>query len=248
MGTKTNIGWCDKTWNPWMGCHKVSQGCWNCYMFAEQKRYGQDPNVVRRSKTTFNAPLKWAESAYVFTCSWSDWFVAEADEWRDEAWAIIKATPHLTYQILTKRPERIAAHLPADWGASGYPNVWFGTSTERQAEADKRIPFLLQVPAALHFVSAEPLLERLSLNHYLANAPRAATVGNYDSYLDWVIVGGESGPKFRPMAPAWAWDIYAQCAAAGVAFFGKQAAAYANETPLLIEGRTIHQMPQGQRS
>lgn len=227
-----------------MGCHKVSQGCTNCYMFAEQKRYGHDPNVVRRSKTTFGNPLKWTEQAYVFTCSWSDWFVAEADEWRDEAWAIIKATPHLTYQILTKRPERIAAHLPADWGASGYPNVWLGTSTERQAEADKRIPFLLQVPAALHFISAEPLLGPIDLWDYLPS--RWAVVPKPS--LDWVIVGGESGPNFRAMDVEWAGDIYAQCAAAGVAFFGKQTSAFRNETPLLINGHTIHQMPQGQKA
>src|SRR3990167_5576666 len=98
MAETTGISWCDATWNPFMGCHKVSQGCAKCYMFREMKFYGRDPNVVVRSKTTFNNPLKWAKNgkvnsgAKIFTCSWSDWFIEEADEWRDEAWEIVKNT------------------------------------------------------------------------------------------------------------------------------------------------------------
>src|SRR5215472_9745754 len=128
MGGATGIEWTDATWNPWMGCRKVSPACAHCYMFSDQRRYGHDPGVIRRSKTTFDAPLRWpTEEKLVFTCSWSDWFIEDADEWRPEAWEVIRQTPHLTYQILTKRPELIADRLPADWGR-GWPNVWLGVS------------------------------------------------------------------------------------------------------------------------
>ena len=110
------ISWTEATWNPWMGCTKVSEGCDNCYMFREQRQYGNDPEVVRRSKTKFRFPLTLKEPSLIFTCSWSDWFHVDADPWRDEAWEIVRATPQHTYQILTKRPGRILRHLPADWG------------------------------------------------------------------------------------------------------------------------------------
>lgn len=106
MGNSSNIEWTDATWNPWHGCHKVSQGCKNCYMFRDKRRYGQDPNVVTRAaSTTFYAPLKWKKPRRIFTCSWSDFFIEEADPWRDEAFAIMALTPQHTYQVLTKRPE-----------------------------------------------------------------------------------------------------------------------------------------------
>jgi protein gp37 len=164
MGEKSAIEWTQNTWNPWQGCRKVSPGCKFCYMYRDKIRYGQDPTiVVRSSPATFNAPLKWKEPALVFTCSWSDWFVEEADSWRDEAWDIIRRTPHLTYQVLTKRPERIANHLPADWG-DGYPNVWLGTSVESQKYGMERIPLLQKIPAAVRFLSCEPLLGPVNLS------------------------------------------------------------------------------------
>src|SRR3990167_4811557 len=123
MGRDSKISWTDSTWNPWIGCHKVSPGCAHCY--AEtlvENRMGRKFSEIRRaSPATFNAPLKWhrpmntfspSSPQYVFTCSISDFFIEEADAWRDEAWEIIRRTPHLTYQILTKRPERIAGDLP----------------------------------------------------------------------------------------------------------------------------------------
>jgi len=104
-----------------MGCHKVSAGCAKCYMFRDQIRYGKDPNIVRRAaQSSFTNPLKWAKNGKVplggriFTCSWSDWFIEEADEWRDEAWSIIKQTPDFIYLILTKRTENIKDRLPTD--------------------------------------------------------------------------------------------------------------------------------------
>src|SRR3990167_1053022 len=190
MSEHTGIEWTDRTWNPWMGCERVSPGCDHCYMFSEQKRHGRDPSVVVRSKTTFDAPLKWkapndGTGNLVFTCSWSDWFHKDADPWRDEAWDIIRRTPHLTYQILTKRPERIAEHLPKMCFSCGvsdtihaeamvhshgfqgwpWPNVWLGTSIETQQYAEKRIPILTSVPAKVHFLSCEPLLGPIHFSH-----------------------------------------------------------------------------------
>src|ERR1700690_4357975 len=109
MGITTGIEWTDASWNPWYGCHKVSQGCKGCYMFRDMLRYGRNPNLVARSKTTFGDPLRWPQKpAMCFTCSWSDWLIEEADPWRDEAYDIIRATPWIAYQILTKRIERAA--------------------------------------------------------------------------------------------------------------------------------------------
>jgi protein gp37 len=214
----TKIAWTEKTWNPWQGCHRVSPGCANCYMYAEKNRYGQDPSTVVRSKPpTFNAPRKWAEPALVFTCSWSDFFIEDADAWRAEAWEIIRATPHLTYQILTKRPERIASCLPADWG-EGWPNVWLGTTVENAA-ARSRLLALTSVPAALYFASIEPLISDVG-NLGLGCADH---VGNIP--LDWVIVGGESGQRARPCDVEWIRSIVAQCQAAGVPVFVKQLGA-----------------------
>lgn len=223
MGEKTGIEWASATWNPWMGCHKVSAGCKNCYMFRDMPHYGKDPNVVVRSKTTFDAPLKWAKSgkvqpgARIFTCSWSDWFIAEADEWRAEAWDVVRRTPQFTYLILTKRPERIADHLPADWGG-GYPNVWLGTSAENQEQADKRIPLLNGVWAAVRFVSAEPLLGPIDFGKWIYTDG-----GPWKMDLHWVITGGESALKdARPMELDWVRTIREQCKASGTALFHKQ--------------------------
>lgn len=231
MAEKSGIEWTDATWNPWYGCTKVSPGCDNCYMFREMKRYGRDPDTVTRSKTKFDEPLKWKEPRMVFTCSWSDFFHVTADEWRAEAWRIIKATPHLTYQILTKRPALMARRLPPDWG-DGYPNVWLIVSAEDQTTADQRIPVLLATPAALRGVSAEPLLGPIDFDsthesdpctsNYLSGIAGERIYDGQKVALDWIIVGGESGPGHRPMELDWAASIVGQCKAAGVACFVKQ--------------------------
>lgn len=193
MGVNSSIQWTDATWNPWHGCKKVSPGCKYCYMYRDKERYGQDPTTVLRSKTNFNAPLKWNEGRLVFTCSWSDWFIEDADAWRNEAWDIIKQTPQHTYQILTKRPERIAEHLPADWG-NGYSNVWLGVSVESQDQV-WRISQLENVPAVLRFISFEPLIGPI-LDLFVSQQ------------IGWIIIGGESGNetgvyKYRPCDPDW---------------------------------------------
>lgn len=247
MGDTTRIAWADKTWNPWQGCTKVSPACKHCYMFREKKRFGQDPRVVVRSQApTFKKPLAWKTPALVFTCSWSDWFHAAADAWRAEAWAIVRRTPHLTYQILTKRPERIAAHLPADWGTAGYPNVWLGVSVETQRQAH-RIRLLAAVPAAVRFVSAEPLLGPLTLGAPLPGAPGSSLI----DAVDWLIVGGESGgsaDEVRPMSLDWVRVLRDECAARSVPFFLKQLGGYPDarsHAQAVLDGRTHTEWPHG---
>lgn len=224
MSERSAIEWTNASWNPWQGCTKVSAGCDNCYMFTDKKRYGQDPEVVVRSKTTFRDPLKWEEPRQIFTCSWSDWFHKDADPWRDEAWEIVRRTPHHTYQILTKRPGRILRHLPADW-AEGYPNVWLGTSVEDQSQLH-RAGVLAKIPAKVRFLSCEPLIGPLSLRwalwHPLSRTRNTNHLDGLRHYFHWVIVGGESGPMARPMALEWAKELRDQCGEAGVAFFLKQ--------------------------
>lgn len=215
MAKNSGIEWTDHTWNPWQGCRKVSEGCRYCYMYREKLRFGQNPAwVIRSSPSTFNAPLKWKDPARVFVCSWSDFFIEDADAWRPEAWDIMRQTPHLTYQILTKRPERIRACLPDDW-AHGWDNVWLGVTGENQRAYDDRIFYLLDTPAPLHFLSAEPLLGPIDLGLELCN-------NTFFEGLRWVIAGGESGPGARPMEAGWARCIRDQCVAAGVPFFFKQ--------------------------
>lgn len=281
MAKDSNIEWTEATWNPWHGCHKISAGCKNCYMFRDKAKYGQDPNVVLRSKTKFYDPLKWTEPTTIFTCSWSDFFIEEADEWRDEAFAIMALTPHHTYQVLTKRPDRMLAYLNAPdiaarialkMGQIGgqraikkqdihalvqqgitvsefdeknffLPNVWLGVSVEDQKTARERIPLLLKTPAAVRWISAEPLLglidftlrwggqdERDSYgNLYWGTMPTLTGLGG--NTIDWIVAGGESGPDARPMHPDWARSIRDQCQSSGVPFFFKQWGEYlyANE-------------------
>jgi protein gp37 len=239
MGLDSSIEWTGATWNPWMGCHKISPGCKNCYMYADMERYGKDPATVKRSKTTFQDPLtlKWRKPMYVFTCSWSDFFIQEADDWRADAWAIIKRTPWLTYQILTKRPENIRTRLPPDWGA-GYKNVWLGTSVE-SAGYLARLDELLAVPASLHFVSYEPALGPIQVGPWLW--PKAAKPENRPA-LGWVIVGGESvgGREFHLR---WARDVVRECKSAGVPVFVKQLGT----NPYVPDGEALVQInhPKG---
>lgn len=219
MADKTNIAWTDKTWNPWQGCRKVSSGCKNCYMFRDKKRFGQDPSTVIRSKpATFNRPNHWKDPAKVFVCSWSDFFIEDADPWRDEAWEIIRENPHLTFQILTKRPENIANRLPSHW----LQNVWLGVTVENQEQADERIKHLCPACVPVKFISVEPMLGEINL---LQNFPDQRMVRWYKpmiNQIDWIICGGESGPDARHMETNWAQSLKNQCRDSGIPFFMKQ--------------------------
>jgi protein gp37 len=232
MGANSAIEWTDATWNPWQGCLKVSPGCKQCYMYRDKERYGQDPKVVVRSKpVTFSSPLKWAESQKVFTCSWSDFFIEQADNWRDDAWDIIRRTPHLTYQVLTKRPENIKDRLPEDWG-NGWPNVWLGVSVESK-KYTWRLEALDLIPARVKFVSYEPALEYVDFTTW--------------PFLDWVISGGESGYNPRPASLDWFRQVRDDCLKNGVAFFHKQHGGKAKIDGVWggrdLDGRTWDEFP-----
>jgi protein gp37 len=262
VGSTSAIEWTEATWNPWRGCDKVSPGCAHCYMFTEQRRYGRDPSVVVRcSDSTFHAPLrakKWREmlpGTHVFTCSWSDWFHETADPWRDEAWQIIAQRPDLIFQVLTKRPERIADHLPDDWG-DGYPNVWLGVTIENRRYVH-RADLLRETPAAVRFVSAEPLLGPLIAEHggtisdrngaswedgyALEDMPELSLAG-----IDWLICGGESGPGCRRFDIEWARDLREACECTDTAFFLKQLGGNPDKRggdKALLDGRRWTEMP-----
>ena len=205
MGECSKIEWCDATQNFWYGCRKVSPGCAGCYVYRDMPRFGRDPSKVVRSKTTFYDPLRWKDRHFIFTCSWSDFFIEEADAWRDEAWDVIRRTPQHVYQILTKRAGRIANHLPSEWPL---PNVWLGVTVEDRRHGLPRIDILRDIKAEVRFISGEPLLEDLG---------QINLVG-----VDWVIIGGESGPKARRMEPDWARRLRDQAIQAGVPVFFKQ--------------------------
>ena len=211
-------------------------------MYRDKERYGQDGGVVRLSaQSTFSKPLSWKAPALVFTCSWSDFFIEEADEWRRNAWQIIKRTPHLTYQILTKRPERIAECLPPDWG-NGYANVWLGVSVENQRLFEERALILAGIKAKLRFLSCEPLIQQLRLKEIQFEVLNA---------IGWVIIGGESGNdfgpwKYRPSQLLWFESIVEDCKSFGVPVFVKQLGTHLAKELLLRDrtGGDINELPE----
>lgn len=227
MGENSKIEWTDHTFNPWVGCTKVSPACDNCYAEGWAKRTGQADlwNGERRRTTAANwrKPLKWDDAAKaegvrrrVFCASLADVFDNQVPEaWRDDLWRLIDLTPNLDWLLLTKRPQNIAKMLPEAWEPNGWRNVWLGTTVESQAEAARRIPVLLAVPARIRFLSCEPLLGPLDLDDVLY--PTGVAPG-----IDWAIVGGESGGHARYMEPTWARKILTDCRTAGVAAFMKQ--------------------------
>jgi protein gp37 len=204
-------------------------------MYRDMERYGQDPTKVRRtSEAKWREPFYWQREAlqtgrtrFVFTCSWSDFFNAEADGWRAEAWDVIRSCPNLCFQILTKLPERILDHLPDDWD-KGYRNLWLGTSIENN-DYVWRADELRKVPAVLRFISAEPLLGPL---------PDLDLAG-----IGWLIAGGESGSGFRPMDHAWARDLRDRCQRARIPFYFKQSAAVQPESGKELDGRRHEDRP-----
>ena len=227
MAENSGIGWTDHTHNFWWGCHKVSQECTFCYISPIMRRAGYEPFGGPMRTKNWGNPYRWnrvaerdSRQARVFTCSMSDFFHPGADDWRDDAWQLIKECRNLDWLILTKRAERIADCLPSDWN-KGYPNVWLGVTAGCRSSLS-RVQFLLDVPAAIRFISAEPLLERLDLRTYLDG-------------IDWVITGCERAAKGhrRLMDLDWVRDIDIQCRSAGVAHFFKQ--YYVNDAGVPVE-------------
>lgn len=218
MSQNSKIEWTDHTFNPWWGCAKVSPACKNCYAERLADRFGKGewtPDGARAaaSEATWATPQKWNRDAAktgvrarVFCASMADVFEdrADLDPLRERLWALITATPHLDWLLLTKRPDVMAC-----W-AETHPwpvNAWAGATVEDQRRADERIPALLRVPARVRFLSCEPLLGGLDLD---------------PSGIHWVIAGGESGPGARPSHPDWFRSLRDQCTAADVPFHFKQ--------------------------
>lgn len=226
MAEKSSIQWTQATWNPWTGCEKVSAGCKYCYMFRDKERFGQEPTkVVLSSDRTFFAPTRWKDRKTIFTCSWSDFMIKQADPWREKAWNVIRGTPQHIYQILTKRPERFTLHyngLPSDWG-EGWDHVWLGVSVE-DFKTSHRLLHLVNTPAKTRFISVEPMLEKINFMFEMK------LLGEN---IHWVIVGGESGfgnePEdskvkygYRECKVEWIEDVIRQCRVAGIPVFVKQ--------------------------
>lgn len=282
MSDHSAIQWTDATWNPTTGCTKISPGCAHCYI-ERTPAFRIAGNKFVRGKTDIeifhdrlDQPLHWRKPRRVFVNSLSDLFHDDiSDSFIQAVFTTMAQTPRHTYQVLTKRPKRMQRLLTA-WNQSGLtlregwgavlPNVWLGVSVENQHFADERIPLLLQTPAAVRFISAEPVLDAVNLSRFLtpchsdnpetgsehsridgeatpiaadtqgpANMEAAAKHAGairqeadrqgVRNALDWVIVGGESGPGARAFDLAWARSILAQCRAAGVACFVKQLGA-----------------------
>lgn len=221
MAKNSKIEWTTHTFNPWWGCLKISPACKHCYAEAWAKRTGHDVWGAKADRRFFGdkhwaEPLKWNADAAdvdvrprVFCASMADVFEdrRDLDEARVRLWGLIENTPNLDWLLLTKRPEKILALAP--WGDNWPSNIWIGTTIESQEYAEERLPQLVSVPAAVRFISAEPLLGPLNLDSWIDE-------------IDWVITGGESGPKARPSSPTWFRDLMNQCMAAETSFHFKQ--------------------------
>jgi protein gp37 len=242
VSTASRIEWTEQTWNPTTGCTKVSDGCRNCYAEVMARRLhaigvpGYQNNFrLTLQRNRLSQPLHRRQPTIYFVNSMSDLFHRDIpDDFLDEVFAVVRATPQHTYQILTKRAQR----LPRYFARRECPaNVWLGVSVENRRSGLPRIDDLRATPARVKFLSVEPLLEDL---------------GDFDLRgIDWVIVGGESGHQARPMRASWARKVKRQCAAAGVAFFFKQWGRFGQDgvsrskgrNGRELDGRTYDAMP-----
>ena len=234
MSDRSGIEWTDATWNPVTGCVKVSPGCAHCYAEAITLRFRKGgpflpgKATIRLHYDRLDDPGKWRRPRRVFVNSMSDLFHEEVPAGFIAAiFDRMAYWDHHVYQMLTKRAERMAEYSDRSWPT----HVWAGVSVENQWWADRRIPLLSEVPARVRFLSVEPLLKAVDLQPYLDD-------------VQWVIVGGESGPRSRPMAAEWVRQVRDDCLAAGVPFFFKQ---WGGRTPKAggreLDGRTWDQMP-----
>lgn len=238
----TKIEWTDKTWNPITGCTKYSAGCAHCYAETMSRRLHamgvakyQREFELTLHEDNLKEPLSWRKAHNIFVCSMSDLFHEKVPfEFIDKVMATIRQTPQHRYQILTKRAERMAEYFET---RAVPENVWVGVTVEAES-SKQRIDCLRQIPASVHFLSCEPLLESL---------------GQIDlKGIEWVIVGGESGPQARPMKEEWVLDIMQQCERQGAAFFFKQWGTWGRDgvkrnkhaNGKLLNGRVRQEMPE----
>ena len=222
MGANSKIEWTTHTFNPWWGCTKVSEACKHCYAESWAKRVGKQvwgPGAERRTfgDEHWRQPIRWNAQATVgnerprvFCASMADVFEDrdDLDPLRSRLWDIIDATPNLDWLLLTKRPGNVLDRVR--WGDNWPSNVWLGTTVELQKRAEELLPDLAAIPAKVRFISAEPLLGPLEIRIWLGTT------------IDWVITGGESGPKARPATPEWFRSLHIQCMEKEVPFHFKQ--------------------------
>ena len=202
-------------WNPWHGCIKYSEGCKYCYMYYLDKQRDKDGSKIYKVKTNFNLPLKKNKNgeykipsgSLVHVCMTSDFFLSEADPWRDEVWSIIKKRNDLTFWIQTKRAERVRECLPNDWNENGYDNVIFCFTTENQKRADERIPILLNLPIKRRVVMCAPMISEITLEKYLKT-----------NLIEQVLVDGENYDGNRPLYYKWVKRLYDECLEYNVKF------------------------------
>ena len=219
-------------WNLWHGCHRISPGCAHCYVYRRDESIGKDASQVYKTKSFYLPVMRDRTGAYkipsgetVYTCFSSDFFLEEADPWREEAWRMIWERSDLFFFIVTKRIHRAEECLPEDWG-SGWENVAINVTVENQAMADFRMPFLARLPIRHKGVACEPLLERIDLSPWLGSG------------IEMLGAGGESGPDARICDYEWVLDLKRQCADAGVYFSYHQTGAR-----LLKDGR-VYRIPR----
>ena len=232
-------GW---SWNPWHGCKKYSEGCLNCYVYRRDASVGKDASVVTRTKD-FGWPLRRRRDGsfflpgggHVYACMTSDFFLPEADAWRAEAWACIRARPDVSFTIITKRILRMGVCLPPDWGA-GYANVEVGLTCENQRRAEERMGEFLRLPIRSRFVICEPLLGAVDLSPWL------------DARIAEVVAGGESGANAREMRYEWVLSLRGQCLRAGVGFHFKQTGANFVKDGRRYRLERALQMPQAKKA
>lgn len=228
----SKIQWTDHTWNVARGCTKLDEDCKYCYMYRDGFRYKYDAKKVVRTKSVFNLPLRIKEPSRIFTSSLTDVFIEDIDGYRGEMWDIIRRCPQHTFQILTKRPERIVENLPMFWNDIKH-HVWLGTSVGSQAGESRALELVKLRPIAdTLFLSLEPLHGPLNFRwaYWNTNSKNQALTTNQHELLknmDWVIVGGESGNesgkyRYRPCKIAWIQTLIDHCKEAGTPIFVKQ--------------------------
>lgn len=208
-------------WNLWHGCRKISSGCLNCYVYSMDGAHGKTDSFIVKKNSDFRLPVKKdrqgryklrPEDGVVFTCMTSDFFIEDADLWRQEAWDMIRQRPDLQFCIVTKRITQAAQRLPKDWG-DGYDNVAIACTVENNAMAKVRLPVFSAFPAKHKLIFLAPLLEQVELGGYLEG-------------IELVSVGGESGINARPCRWEWIEEIYRTCRDSGVPFHLHQLGAH----------------------
>lgn len=230
--SKSKIEWTDRVWNPVTGCTKISEGCKNCYAERQSKRFAgmngypaDDPFKVTLHPDRLEEPLHWKKPSRIFVCSMGDLFHGDVTMgFISRVFSTIRRCPQHTFIVLTKRPVKML-HAVNDYVDGALPNLWLGVTAENQETADERIPLLLKTPAAVRFVSIEPMLGPVSFRWSAWDGLGTKKITDHLDglrMLDWVICGGESGPGARPMHPDWARSLRDQCKEAAVPFFFKQ--------------------------